>query len=108
MKNLLIVLLLLTISSCCLDFARAMKMIVKPYNWEGEIVAIFRDSTDRMMPKVAFKHGDTAVIYAYEMFGMLQLGDSVIKKKGSLKYILKRKGEPAKEFYPKCDGVEIK
>lgn len=108
MKNIIILLFIILASSCCLDYARSLRTNIKPYNWEGEVISIFYDSSDRMTSKVALKNKDTADIYAYEMLDWLQVGDSIIKKQGSLKYTLKRKGETPREFYPKCNGVEIK
>lgn len=68
----------------------------------------FIDSTDRVSPKIKFVNGDVFPMSAYEMYDDLQPGDSIIKEAGSLKYILKRKGQEPKIYYPKCDGVEIK
>jgi len=76
-------------------------------NYFGCVETKFFDTLDRMTPKIRFKSGTVIDMDAYEMFEELQLGDTVIKKPGSLKFILKRNGE-TKIFYPKCDGKEIK
>ena len=80
---------------------------VKPFNYFGVVEVKFFDTFDRMTPKVKFHDGSIIYIRAYEMFDDLRPGDTIIKKAGSLKHILKRKGE-TKIFYPKCNGKEIK
>ena len=91
----------------CLQRKHDLQKYVKPKEYSGIMKSKFIDSLDRGSAKLVLNNGDVVYIYAYEMYDELQPGDTVIKKAGSLKYILKRNGE-TKVFYPKFDGKEIK
>lgn len=91
----------------CYQINRFLQKKIKPISYFGCVEMKFIDTLDRMTPKIKFKNNKIIDMDAYEMYDELQPGDTVIKKAGSLKFILKRNGE-TKVFYPKCDGKEIK
>lgn len=109
MKSVMYFVLSIIASGCgCYEYARSLRENIKPLALKGEVFNTFIDSSDRMTPKVILKNGDTSDIYSYEMYHSLERGDSIIKESGSLKYILKRRNEPLKEYYPQCDKTDIK
>ena len=107
-KNTSIIFLSVLLQGCgCYQYSKAIQKNTKPRDYFGVMKSKFIDSMDRGAAKVIFENGTEIYMYAYEMYDELQSGDTVIKKAGSLKFILKRDGV-TKEYYPKCDGKEIK
>ena len=109
LKNTIINLLcIMLLQGCgCDQINRFLQKKVKPISYFGVMKTKFIDSMDRGSAKIIFENGTEIYMDAYEMYDELQPGDTVIKKAGSLKFILKRDGL-TKEYYPKCDGKEIK
>jgi len=105
--NLLIAFLFLQ-GCLCQQQANYLRQKVKPVYYAGEVDHIFMDTADRMTPKIVFVDGSVIDMDVYELYDVLQPGDSLIKKAGTLKHELIRKGEAPRYFYPKCDGNEIK
>lgn len=109
-KNIVIVLViaLCGIGCGCQQFAMSLRKNIKPTSFAGKIKDRFLDSLDRMSPKIILESGNIYPIYAYEMFELLDAGDSIIKKKGSLKYIHIKPRLSRTEYYPICDNKKIK
>ena len=107
-KNASIIFLSVLLQGCgCYPYSKGIQKHIKPLKYFGVMKTKFIDSMDRGSAKIIFENGTEIYIDAYEMYDELQPGDTVIKKAGSLKHILKRDGV-TKEYYPKCDGKEIK
>lgn len=67
----------------------------------------FIDTSDRMSQKITFSNGSTYYCYNENEFNDIKIGDSLIKKCGSLKHTLKR-GNYTCVYSPLCRGEYIK
>ena len=102
------------LSAClnkCGHFADKVNKVERPVYLHYRVEAKYRDSSD---------HGKNAFTYSMsnglqyqpvepELWNVVNIGDSLIKDSGSLKYIIKHKEENDTEIlYVQCNGKVIK
>lgn len=95
-------LLMLLLESCFVNSCEnnARRTITKEV-FTGRIVKKYVDKKDRGRPHIIINGNDFFV--AYSIYEQLQVNDSIIKNKGTLKHIVIRDNDTL-ELYPVCGG----
>lgn len=109
LKNIIV---LICISLCCIscDYCTEFKYYSRKYfldkEFSGRIDTVYSDYEDRNSPKMIVKYNRYDILgYDFEKF---EIGDSIVKEKGTLKLIVYKKDVPEPiVFLPKCKGFEF-
>lgn len=92
------------ITQQCEDFIRSHDTNT---SFSGIVVDNYMDENDRGIPTFILSNGVELQTDTHTMCCFAQPGDSIWKRKGSLKYYLKRK-DSVIIFYPDCGNITVK
>lgn len=75
-------------------------------SFSGYVIKKYVDTSKRESRMVVLNSSHTFFIYNDIFYNQLEIGDSVYKKSGSLKYYLVKNGM-TRIFYQQCSGIDI-
>jgi hypothetical protein len=101
-----ILLFMVTIISCTSNTCPSTtKNFQLPLKYSGAISKKFIDSTDRNQPRIII-NDQKYTIDNIDAFNKMEIGDTIIKDSGTLKYVVK-KYKNQFDFYPRCAGIDV-